>query len=590
MSAGKHDCTSKGMDAAVKGLAKALGADVAVTAQESAIVPGTDRRVYRVTGAAVGEPNATARIVVDDDGTVVELGELEASAGRRVFVPDIGEVPTAPPKSDRVTIDPTSNDFSLECCQEWAEAITVNIPLSGATPKADVYLLSDTTGSMIDVLAAVQAGIASIVNNPALAGFDVAYGVGNYKDFPSSGYCFKHQLSPTTDPAQVAGAVATWGASGGSDAAEGQFYALHRIAVGPEIVWRPGARRIVVWFGDAPGHDPICTAITGPSEPAPITEASITAELAGTATVVAISVTTGVPGGLDADPVPYSSNYNSACGTPGGSAGQATRLAAATGGSHTPGINAATIVATVTDLVAAAVTKTGNVSLVPSPSIAGFVAAISPAGGYGPLAGDVPHDLGFEVLWKGTVECADAPRVFTGTLDVVADEVVVARKRVRITVPACRYHHTVEFLCGTRRDECHDECGRCERCETVVPGRYATAVTIYNPTACSVTIEKRFAPLLLRGEALGREPRTMAAKAYDRITLGPGEATMDDCCNIDEAFGSAGEVVLGVLDIVASARVEVIAVMTATDPTATGGASVHTRRVDARRDCCKGGC
>lgn len=59
---------------------------------------------------------------------------------------------------------------------------------------------------------------------------------------------------------QVTGAVATWSASGGSDGAEGQFFALHALAVDPAIGWRPGARRIVVWFGDYPGHDPICTA------------------------------------------------------------------------------------------------------------------------------------------------------------------------------------------------------------------------------------------------------------------------------------------------------------------------------------------
>ena len=186
--------------------------------------------------------------------------------------------------------------------------------------------------------------------------------------------------------------------------------------------------------------------------------------------------------------------------------------------------------------------------------------------------------------WKGTVKCADEPQVFTGSLDVVADKVVVAQKPVRITVPACRYHHTVEFLCGTRHDD-----GR-ERCETVVPGRYATAVTIYNPTACTVIIEKRFAPLVIHGEAPGREPSTVTAKTFDEIKLGPGEATMDDCCNIAGAFGSGDDVVLGVLDVIASAPVEVIAVMTATDHEKPGGASIHTRHVDARRDCCTGGC
>jgi len=51
----------------------------------------------------------------------------------------------------------------------------VTIPVSGARPKADVYLLSDTTGSMSPVIAAVQAGVGAVVGNPALSGFDVAF-------------------------------------------------------------------------------------------------------------------------------------------------------------------------------------------------------------------------------------------------------------------------------------------------------------------------------------------------------------------------------------------------------------------------------
>ena len=33
----------------------------------------------------------------------------------------------------------------------------MTVPVSGAPPKADVYLLADTTGSMIPIIGAVQA-------------------------------------------------------------------------------------------------------------------------------------------------------------------------------------------------------------------------------------------------------------------------------------------------------------------------------------------------------------------------------------------------------------------------------------------------
>jgi hypothetical protein len=60
------------------------------------------------------------------------------------------------------------------------------------------------------------------------------------------------------------------------------------------------------------------------------------------------------------------------------------------------------------------------------------------------------------------------------------------------------------MICGVGRSE-HG------RCQTVVDGRYTTAVTIYNPTTCPVTLEKHFAPLVLTGEAVGREPQTSKA-------------------------------------------------------------------------------
>ena len=420
----------------------------------------------------------------------------------------------------------------------------------------------------------MKAGVGTIVGNPALSAFDVAYGVGNYKDFPNDPYAFQHQLSPTTATADVIAAIAVWSASGGSDGSEAQLFALHRLAIDPAIGWRPDARRIVVWFGDYPGHDPICTALTG--ESTDVTEISATADLAAAhITVVAISTTTGTPAALDDNPAADAGDYVAACGGIGGSSGQATRITAATGGTHTTGINAASIVATLTALIEAAVTATGNVRLVPSAGIVDFIESITPPGGYGPLPGNTEHVLPFDVVWEGTHKCEPKPQVFSGTLDVIADGVVVASKTVRITVPACRYYHSVEMLCGTHA-------GNDERCETVVPGRYATAVTIYNPSACTVVIEKFFAPLVLREEAIGREPRTVPMRPFAKIKLGPGEATMDDCCSLEEAIGrTGGTFTLGVLDLVADHRLEVVAIHTATSRE-KGGTSVHSRHVKPR--------
>jgi hypothetical protein len=460
--------------------------------------------------------------------------------------------------------------------------VTVRVPPSGIPPKADVYLLADTTGSMGTIIGAVQAGIGTIVTDPAFGGFDVAWGAGNYKDFPipgSSPYAFQHQLAPTLGTAAVSGAVATWSADGGSDTPEAQLFALQQVAADPAIGWRPDSKRIVVWFGDAPGHDPVCAAISGVAD---ITEASATAALvAAGITLVAVSTDTGVAGALDGDPTAGSTDYG-ACPI-GGSPGQATRMTAATpAGTHTVGINAATIVSTLVSLIKAAVQSIGNVHLQPTGAIGAFVTSINP-GGYGPLPGDVAHDLPFEVTWTGLRGCADDDEVFTGSLDVIADGVVVASKPVTITVPACRWHHSVEMICGTEDGERDDDHHGRDRCETVVPGRYATAVTIYNPTTCTVTVVKYFAPLILHGKPVGREPRTVPARPFAYLKLGPGEATLDDCCSLAEAVGpTGGPLVLGVLDVVADRALEVTVTHTASGP-GRGGTSIDARTITPRR-------
>jgi hypothetical protein len=277
-------------------------ADFDIVAEAAGVMPSGEE--VRLLHAAVrGEPNRTASLAVDSNGVVHPQRRLEALAGRDLFAPDV-HVPEqpVPVTIDPVVIDPTSNDLVLAECSTQRETITVTVPKSGVAPKADVYLLADTTGSMGSIIGAVQAGITAVVNDPAFAAFDIAWGAGNYKDFPiqPSSFAFEHQLVPTTGSAAVAAAVGTWSASGGGDTPEGQLYALQQVATDPAIGWPTDSKRIAVWFGDAPGHDPVCAAVSGVAD---ITEASATAALvAAGITVVAISTDTGVPNALDGDP------------------------------------------------------------------------------------------------------------------------------------------------------------------------------------------------------------------------------------------------------------------------------------------------
>ncbi|NES76584.1 MULTISPECIES: hypothetical protein [unclassified Okeania] len=168
-----------------------------------------------------------------------------------------------------IQVSPPTNDLTLSKDQTLAEVVKVTIPKLGIVPKVDVYFLSDTTGSMGPAIASVQRGMVDIVNQTQALGSDVQFGVGNYKDFPAPDpnrhpFAFEHQCNLTANIADVKAAVDTWSTTPGRDVPEAQFYALDRVAEPPggNIGWRADAQRIIVWIGDAGGHDPICKAIS----------------------------------------------------------------------------------------------------------------------------------------------------------------------------------------------------------------------------------------------------------------------------------------------------------------------------------------
>ncbi len=217
------------------------------------------------------------------------------------------------------------------------ESINVNktVTTPAIPPTPDIYFLADTTGSMGPAIANVQANAATIL--AAVGGPTTAFGAGDYKDFLGDPYAFNNAVSLAVDGgAAASAAIAAWGASGGGDGSEGQFYALDQLA--DSAMWRADSTRIIVWFGDAPAHDPVCTALTGFADD--ITEASVTAKLvAANIRVISISIDTGFySSGLNDDPQLNAGSYSGTC-TIGGTAGQATRISAATGGQSFTGLS-----------------------------------------------------------------------------------------------------------------------------------------------------------------------------------------------------------------------------------------------------------
>jgi len=540
-------------------------------------VPSTGLIIYKFNAITKNKPNGPIHsVVIDEQGKMVNLKALEKREDAEFFAsfPLHGAEQVNPavvitpfrdpvPPAVHVTISPNVNNLQLTPGQVFTEDIHVTTP---AVPEQlyDVYFLADTTGSMTDIIDAVKSGATNIVSTLQAQFPTMAFGVGNYKDFNSGDpYCFLNQQACTTTASFALTAINAWNASGGSDGSEGQLFALNQIATSSGI-WRSGAKRIVVWFGDAPGHDPVCAGL--PGVPTAITEAIATSHLVTAAIrVIAISTVTGYPQGLDDNP--NGSVYDYPC-TANGVAGQATRIATTTGGSYIDGVNSATICSAISDGVVEAANLFDNIHLVASGGIAPFVTSITPAAGYGPVSGSTSHDYVFHVTFTGP-PCGDTDHVFTGTIDVIGDGHVVAHKDVILTAPACaRWSYGVKFLCGSVKEASEGEVSR-PAFTTLRPGMYATDINILNHNAREITVHKYLYLLVHKTRVMGREPRYVKPRFQDVITLPGHSATFDDCYRLHELMhetGTADEPCsIGFLEIVSPVELTVTAVYTASD-------------------------
>jgi hypothetical protein len=128
---------------------------------------------------------------------------------------------------------------------------------SGSSQKVDVMFLADATGSMGPAMNDVKANIVSAWNAFQTAtGWNVQVGVSFYRD-RSDTTPFQVLQTITANTSALQAAVNGLIADSGGDRPEGQIYALTQIASRSVSGWRPGATRIVAWFGDQPGHDPV---------------------------------------------------------------------------------------------------------------------------------------------------------------------------------------------------------------------------------------------------------------------------------------------------------------------------------------------
>ena len=259
------------------------------------------------------------------------------------------------------------------------------------TAPVDVFFLADSTGSMYSEIAAVKAAMSSIMASTSGLG-DVRYGVGEYRDAYDS-FSYRLNTDITNNTATVQAGINAVNASGGGDWYEANMYALEKVA--EDTTWTASSTRILVWFGDAPGHDPRLGS----------TEVSATTALQ-TANISVQAIDTG-----DLD-------YT----------GQATRIAAATDGAYYSGIDAGSIVSTIQDAIVAELEDYDTVDLDLSDAPDGV--DVSYSGSYtGDWERDVDRDFTFTVTFEGVT-----PGTYDFEIGALVDGGLVATESDSITV------------------------------------------------------------------------------------------------------------------------------------------------------------
>lgn len=233
----------------------------------------------------------------------------------------------------------TPASYTGELAPGESVQVTKTVDVPAAPAQADVYFLADTTGSMGMTLSNIKTNLGAIIADLRGQIADVWFGAGDYKDFPltSNPYAFRNgaSLGPSDGLAGTTDAVDVmnfWSAGLGGDLPEAQLYALDRLADPGDpmgVNWRAGSMKVVVWVGDAPAHDAVCSSISG--LPFDITEASATQKLVDAGIlVVAIDGRATFSPGLNANPATSNRDYTGCLQN--GTAGQAQRITTATGG------------------------------------------------------------------------------------------------------------------------------------------------------------------------------------------------------------------------------------------------------------------
>ena len=118
--------------------------------------------------------------------------------------------------------------------------------------RIDILLLFDVTQSMREVIDEVRANAGTIMRAIRAGNPNSAFGVASFADYQER-MPWRLDRDITEDMDSISAAITRLRLYDGKDFPEAYSRALYEARF---IGWRPGARRFIILFGDAPAHDP----------------------------------------------------------------------------------------------------------------------------------------------------------------------------------------------------------------------------------------------------------------------------------------------------------------------------------------------
>ena len=162
-------------------------------------------------------------------------------------------------------VSPATYDASVDPGATVHVTKTVSTP--EIPPKPDIVLVVDRPEHGPGHRR--RQGRDGLIDSVQAAQPDAEFAIASYKDVGDGARVLPVETGLTGGQATAQTAIDSLSASGGGDTPEGQINALWEVGSGGDaIAFRLDSSRIVVWFGDASGHDPAAgTARPTPRRP-----------------------------------------------------------------------------------------------------------------------------------------------------------------------------------------------------------------------------------------------------------------------------------------------------------------------------------